>query len=128
MKFHLLFVFSVILMLLVSGCSAPSSSSTSVTTPAKVPTLVKTSFSTPVHTSTTSFVTVIPSPKITTAESKATSTFSGGICDCSSDKLNCKDFSTHAEAQTCYDYCIGQGKGDIHRLDADQNGNACESL
>ena len=50
------------------------------------------------------------------------------VCSCSGDTLNCSDFSTHASAQACFNYCISQGAGDIHGLDADNNGSACESL
>jgi len=34
----------------------------------------------------------------------------------------------HASAQACHNYCISQGAGDIHGLDKDRNGSACESL
>jgi len=50
------------------------------------------------------------------------------VCDCSGNIYNCSDFPTHAQAQACYEYCISQGCGDIHRLDADNDGLACESL
>jgi hypothetical protein len=50
------------------------------------------------------------------------------VCTCSGDTYNCSDFSTHAQAQACYDYCKSLGRGDIHRLDRDNNGIACESL
>jgi len=49
-------------------------------------------------------------------------------CDCSGNIYNCSDFSTHAEAQACYDYCKSLGRGDVHRLDGDNDGIACESL
>jgi len=49
-------------------------------------------------------------------------------CDCSGDIYNCSGFSTHAEAQACYEYCKSLGRGDIHRLDSDNDGIACESL
>jgi hypothetical protein len=48
---------------------------------------------------------------------------SGGAYNC-----NLSDFSIQAQAQSCYDYCIAQGAGDIHRLDGDNDGIACESL
>ena len=48
--------------------------------------------------------------------------------DCSYNKYNCSDFSTHSEAQSTYQYCVNQGVGDIHDLDRDGNGSACESL
>lgn len=50
------------------------------------------------------------------------------VCDCSGNIYNCSDFSTQVQAQACYDYCVGQGRGDIHRLDRDNDGIACESL
>jgi len=49
-------------------------------------------------------------------------------CNCTGPDLNCADFDTHAEAQTCYDYCKSQGYGDVFGLDADKDGSACESL
>jgi len=50
------------------------------------------------------------------------------VCDCSGNIYNCSDFSSHAAAQACYEYCISVGAGDIHRLDGDHDGIACESL
>jgi hypothetical protein len=50
------------------------------------------------------------------------------VCDCSGDSYNCSSFSTHRQAQACYNYCISQGRGDIHRLDGDNDGVACENL
>jgi micrococcal nuclease len=47
--------------------------------------------------------------------------------DCSSNKYNCTDFSTHSEAQAVFEACGGSGN-DIHRLDSDGDGVACESL
>lgn len=46
---------------------------------------------------------------------------------CSYNAYNCSDFSTHAEAQSVFNYCGGI-TNDIHRLDADKDGLACESL
>lgn len=53
---------------------------------------------------------------------------SAGACSCSGDSLNCSDFSTHSGAQACYSYCVSLGKGDIHNLDSDGDGDVCESL
>lgn len=50
------------------------------------------------------------------------------VCDCSGDHYNCADFPTQAEAQRCYQYCLDAGAGDIHRLDQDNDGVACEGL
>jgi hypothetical protein len=52
----------------------------------------------------------------------------GRVCSCNGG-LDCKDFSTHNEAQACYEYCKSLGKGDVHGLDGnDKDGLACESL
>jgi hypothetical protein len=50
------------------------------------------------------------------------------VCQCSGSIYNCGDFSTHNQAQACFEYCIQQRAGDIHRLDGDNDGIACESL
>jgi len=46
---------------------------------------------------------------------------------CSSNVYNCSNFKTHVEAQVVYEYCGGVSN-DIHKLDADGDGQACESL
>lgn len=53
---------------------------------------------------------------------------SGGVCNCSADLYNCENFSTQSQAQSCYEYCLSQGVSDIHGLDGDNNGRACENL
>ena len=47
--------------------------------------------------------------------------------NCSADIYNCSDFNTQAEAQAVFDYCYPIN-GDIHNLDYDNDGIACESL
>lgn len=47
---------------------------------------------------------------------------------CSSNTYNCTDFSNQSDAQKVYDYCNAQIGIDIHKLDGDNNGLACESL
>ncbi len=49
------------------------------------------------------------------------------VCPCSGDTLNCSDFGSQSSAQACYNYCVSLGVGDIHNLDRDGNGLACES-
>jgi endonuclease YncB( thermonuclease family) len=44
---------------------------------------------------------------------------------CSSNYYNCADFDTQAEAQAVMEFC---GSDDIHYLDGDDDGVACESL
>lgn len=51
------------------------------------------------------------------------------VCGCASDSYNCPAFTTQNEAQACFNYCVSQGVGDIHKLDGnDADGLACESL
>jgi hypothetical protein len=52
----------------------------------------------------------------------------GEVCNCSGDLYNCRDFGSHAEAQACFEYCVAQGRGDIHLIDINNNGIACEAL
>ena len=47
---------------------------------------------------------------------------------CGSNIYNCTDYSNQSEAQQVYDYCKAQVGTDIHKLDGDNNGLACESL
>lgn len=49
----------------------------------------------------------------------------GYVCD--DNFYNCDDFSTHTKAQEVFEYC-GGADNDIHRLDRDKDGIACESL
>lgn len=50
------------------------------------------------------------------------------VCECSANLYNCSDFSTHQQAQACYEYCLSLGAGDVHSLDGDADGIACERL
>jgi endonuclease YncB( thermonuclease family) len=47
--------------------------------------------------------------------------------DCSGNVYNCGDFKTHNAAQLVFDYCGGVSN-DVHRLDQDNDGEACETL
>ena len=60
-----------------------------------------------------------PAPTTTTTET---------VCNCSSNTYNCPDFTTQKQAQACYNYCITQGRGDVHKLDRDKDGVVCETL
>lgn len=74
---------------------------------------------TPVPTNTTQPVaTNTPLPTATTAL----------LFICNRDAYNCSDFDTQAEAQTVFNYCAARGFGDIHKLDQNNDGEACESL
>lgn len=73
--------------------------------------------------------TLTPIPTLVQVVFTPTLAPAAGPCGCSGDSLNCTDFSgSHSRAQACYDYCVSQGRGDIHRLDNDGDGDACESL
>jgi hypothetical protein len=48
-------------------------------------------------------------------------------CDCDHDDFDCDDFSTHAEAQACLDYCWTQAGCDIHHPDTDGDRIPCEA-
>ena len=50
------------------------------------------------------------------------------VCDCSGNHYNCGNFSSWSAAQRCYEYCKSVTGMDIHRLDRDHDGIACESL
>jgi len=47
--------------------------------------------------------------------------------ECGSNFYNCGDFNSQSEAQIVFDVCGGVGN-DIHRLDGDNDGVACESI
>lgn len=64
---------------------------------------------------------------IKTPDSTSAPTQAESPCSCSGDILNCADFGTQRAAQNCFEYCGGVGN-DIHRLDGDNDGVACESL
>ncbi|MEZ4710469.1 MAG: hypothetical protein R3A44_24920 [Caldilineaceae bacterium] len=47
-------------------------------------------------------------------------------CDCSAKRYWCANFISRADAQLCYDRCQEQAGFDIHELDPDADGMACE--
>lgn len=53
---------------------------------------------------------------------------SASNCSCAGNIYNCTDFNTQCQAQACYNKCVSEGRGDIHRLDRDNDGIACENL
>lgn len=52
---------------------------------------------------------------------------SESLCNCSVD-YDCGDFSSHSEAQACFESCGGSSTYDWSALDRDNDGIACESL
>jgi len=47
-------------------------------------------------------------------------------CDCSYNRYDCRDFLTQSAAQACFDYCWEIRGYDVHWLDDDGDGIACE--
>ena len=52
------------------------------------------------------------------------------VCDCSGDTYDCLGniFANRAESQRCFEYCFRKTGLDIHLLDPNLNGLACENL
>jgi len=120
---------------LITGCTTSSSSedsqNTEITTPS--PTVIRTTIPTIIPTAPTRMITSSPTPTATktqvpTSTRTPSSTYCKTCWDCSGNIYNCGDFSSQAEAQACYKYCLLQTGKDIHRLDGDNDGIACESL
>lgn len=66
-----------------------------------------------------------PQPTLTTEPTTAPSPTP--ICNCTTNTYDCSDFTTQSQAQACYDTCFPTA-GDIHFLDSNSDGRACESL
>jgi hypothetical protein len=101
-------------ILMNEGGILASSVSTPTPTPSPTPSPVP-SPTTPISTPTP---TLSPTPT-------STPTPGPTPCSCSGNLYNCGDFAI-GEAQACYNHCISQGMGDIHDLDRDHDGIACE--
>jgi len=150
MSYRTILVIFLILLLFASGCTSSKNAqstpvpttpvhtenpTSTISTPVQTTTVVTTiiplkpatSKITPLPTTTTikTSVTTIPS---TTKTIQSTISSTSKPCECTSDSKNCSNFKKKTEAQACYDYCISQGAGDIHRLDADGDSEVCESL
>jgi hypothetical protein len=106
----------------------PIPTDTPLPTKTPLPTDTPVSTDTPVPTATPIPPTPTHLPQPTAAPLTPTPSGEAIVCDCSGDLYDCSDFSTHAAAQACYEYCKSLGCGDIHRLDRDGDGIACESL
>jgi len=98
----------------------PTDTPAPTATPTETPTVTPTARPTLTPTWTTT-----PKPTDTTTPAPPTNT-PAPPCSCSGDLYNCDDFYSKRGAQACYEYCVSLGKGDIHRLDGDGDGRACE--
>ncbi|MCK5061864.1 excalibur calcium-binding domain-containing protein [Candidatus Parcubacteria bacterium] len=47
-------------------------------------------------------------------------------CSCRSDRYNCADFKTRRKAREKYECCMRKVGYDVHNLDRDSDGIACE--
>ncbi len=110
----------------------PTSTATATVTPTSTPTNTTAPTATPTATATvladvTATPTPTATPTVTPTATPTATTPPSGPCPCDSDSLNCSDFGTQSQAQACHDWCMDQGAGDIHRLDGNNDGVACES-
>jgi hypothetical protein len=48
------------------------------------------------------------------------------VCSCRTDRYNCADFKTRREARELYECCMKKVGYDVHHLDRDSDGIACE--
>jgi hypothetical protein len=115
----------------VTATIADAATGTSTMTPTPTNTATSTSTGTatdtPTQTSTATATGIATDTPTATATATATET-EQPPCPCEADTLNCSDFATHSQAQACFNYCVSQGAGDIHKLDQDNDGIACEGL
>jgi len=118
-------IFIFCLAIFVSGCTSRAAAESQ---PAASTTIAEETQPPPTSlpaTAPTDTPTTVPTTKPTTQKPTPTSC---EVCSCSGDRYNCGDFKTQSEAQACYDYCRSKGLGDVHKLDADEDGITCESL
>lgn len=108
----------------------PTPTFTSTPTPTITPTATHTPTPTNTAVATATPTQQLPTATFTPGPPTATPTQSapGNCTICTSDVYNCSDFNTQAEAQACHDYCWSQVGFDVHNLDSDGDGEACESL
>lgn len=74
----------------------------------------------------TATATLLPTATVTPLPTATATPGRTYICD--HDAYNCSDFATQAAAQAVFEYCRGLGFGDVHGLDRDGDGVACETL
>lgn len=101
---------------------------TATSTVTSTPTLTHTPTATNTPTATSTATTTSTPTQTPTITPTATEQSQSGPCPCESDSRNCSNFGSQSSAQACFDWCVSQGRGDIHKLDQDNDGEACESL
>lgn len=116
----------------VQDVQNPTETATAFVTPTPMPSPTETPTATPTETATE-----IPSPTFTPSSTPlptstptwtptATITPTVGPCNCSGDLYNCPVFPSQIDAQACYAYCLLVVGVDVHDLDRDSDGLACE--
>lgn len=116
-----------------STTSRPATSSTTSTAPPTTTTTVEATTTTTTAVTTTSQATTTTARATTTSTARATTTSQATTTTASAapsnpgDSKNCGDFSTWRAAQDWFDLHFPH-YGDVARLDADDDGIACESL
>lgn len=111
-----------------TGTATATRTATATGTPTMTATATRmaTSTATPTRTATP---TKTPKPTNTPRPTATPTQGAPGDCTiCSHDAYNCSDFQEQEEAQSCFDYCMEQVGYDVHNLDGNGNGIACESL
>ena len=127
-----------------TASSTPSATPTATATASATPTMTRTArptataSSTPTNTpraTASSTPTRTPKPTATAKPTKtpkptatATRVPPGNCSTCAADVYNCSDFGSQEDAQACFDYCWDLTGRDVHGLDSDNDGEACESL
>jgi hypothetical protein len=104
--------------------TTPSPTDTILATDTLLPTATSTSLPIPTLTPRPTFTSLPPPTLVVIVPTQPAQ----AACSCSGDTLNCGNFSYQSSAQSCYNYCISVGAGDIHGLDGNNDGLACESL
>lgn len=78
-----------------------------------------------INTQSTTPSTISPTFETITAEILTPTATLYPPCHCEKDTMECQYFATRARAQSCLDHCLTLDKGDIHNLDPNQDGVAC---
>ncbi len=109
-----------------TSSATPQPTSTATRTPTATSTTKPTATNTPTK---TVKPTNTPTPTKTLKPTATATRQPPGDCStCAADVYNCSDFEDQEEAQACFEYCMEQVGYDVHNLDGDDNGVACESL
>lgn len=129
---------TILALLLIAACGVPSlpqPTATAVPQPRATLRPQPTATLRPRPTATTGWFLAPQSPTRTPSSlsgldpiQQALSSEQAPACFCDTNFYNCLDLETHEKAQACYLYCLSVGAGDVHLIDIDEDGIACEGL